>query len=69
MADEKKTTAKKAASSSTTSEPTTEAEVKQYSATGGNLEGGPMLAGPTQDDLNPAFAPAKEDEGNKDAKK
>lgn len=61
MADEKKTTAKKAASSSTTSEPTTEAEVKQYSATGGRPEGGPMLSGPSQDDLNPAYAPPKED--------
>jgi hypothetical protein len=60
MADDKKT-AKKAASS----EPTTEAEVKQFSATGGRPEGGPMLAGPTQDDLNPAFAPAKEDEDGK----
>lgn len=69
MADtEKKAAAKKTSSSSSeTKEPTTETEVKQASATGGGVKNtGPVMAGPSQDDLNPAYAPSKEDEDDDD---
>jgi hypothetical protein len=74
MADEKKaqTTSTDTSSKAKTSdkeqdskEPTTETEVKQASATGGIKNTGPVMAGPSQDDLNPAFAPPKEDEDGK----
>lgn len=73
MADktEKRAAAKPAESSSSDSpkEPTTETEVKQASATGGGVKNtGPVMNGPTQDDLNPAFAPPKEDEDDKSSK-
>lgn len=75
MADDKsKTTQKTTSSTSKTAdsgakdEPTTETEVKQASATGGIKNTGPVMAGPTQDDLNPAYAPPKEDEESKDEK-
>lgn len=69
MADsEKKSTStapKKTTESGATDEPKTETEVKQASATGGFTNTGPVSAGPSQDDLNPAFAPPKEDDDDK----
>jgi hypothetical protein len=72
MADtQKKTEAKKATESSgsstdSTKEPTTETEIKQASATGGVQNTGPVMNGPSQDDLNPAYAPPQEDAPQKD---
>lgn len=73
MADEKtskststSTQAKTSNKEQDSKEPTTETEVKQASATGGVENTGPVSAGPSQDDLNPAFAPPKEDEDDDD---
>lgn len=70
----KSTSSKSSAKSETTgSEPDTsqvdtkrETEIKQQSATGGGEKSG-LVGTPTQDDLNPAYAPPKED--GDDAKK
>lgn len=54
---------KKASSSakSTNEDEASETEVKQLSATGESARPS-TIGGPTQDDLNPAYAPSKEDE-------
>lgn len=63
MAESKKSTAKK----STDEKPSSDAEVQAELATGrptGEVKSG-ILGGPTQDDLNPAFAPPKDENNEK----